>query len=471
VNDTLHRRRASPWSAFSAVAVGTFMSTLDGSIVNVALPSVRAAFGASIAGVGWVVTIYLLAISASLLAAGRLGDIAGHRRVYVAGMLLFTLGSALCGLAPSLPALVLARAAQALGAAAMMAMAPAAVTAAFPREQRGRALGGIASVVAAGLTAGPPLGGLLVASFSWRAIFYVNLPVGLAGAIWASRTLPGGAAAPGARFDRWGAAGFAAVLASLVGAIQLAPAVGARAALPLAGSAACAALLARHERRQRSPLVDAALFGNPLYAWGLAAGMLSYVAMFSQTFLTPFYLSQVKGLSAGQLGLMLTAVPITLAVVAPISGRLSDRHGSRWLCLGGMALLALGLGSLALSGRGDSLASLAGRLSLAGAGMGLFQSPNNSAIMGTLPRERLGSGGGTLATARNLGMVLGVALSGALFAARSRAGGPDAFLAGYRLALGMGAAVAVAAGLLSLVRGRRTSRDGGAHPRRDAPTG
>ncbi|HET9599202.1 MAG TPA: MFS transporter, partial [Anaeromyxobacteraceae bacterium] len=212
MNDTSHPPRASPWSAFSAVAVGTFMSTLDGSIVNVALPSVRAAFGASIAGVGWVVTVYLLVISSSLLAAGRLGDLLGYRRVYVGGMLVFTLASALCGFAPSLHALVLARGAQALGAAAMMSMGPAAVTAAFPREQRGRALGGIASVVAAGLTAGPPLGGLLVAAFSWRGIFYVNLPVGVAGAIWASRALPDAAAARGARFDRWGAAGFAAVL-------------------------------------------------------------------------------------------------------------------------------------------------------------------------------------------------------------------------------------------------------------------
>ncbi|HET9596552.1 MAG TPA: MFS transporter [Anaeromyxobacteraceae bacterium] len=259
------------------------------------------------------------------------------------------------------------------------------------------------------------------------------------------------------------------MLAALVGAIQLAPAQGARAALLVVGSATCATLLVRHERRERSPLVDGALFSNPVYAWGLAAGMLSYVAMFSQTFLTPFYLSQVKGLSSGQLGLMLTAVPITLAVVAPLSGRLSDRHGSRWLCLAGMALLALGLGSLALAGSGDSLPSLAARLSLAGAGMGLFQSPNNSAIMGTLPRERLGSGGGTLATARNLGMVLGVAISGALFAARSRGGGGAAFLAGYRLALGTGAAVAIAAGLLSLVRGKATSA--GAAARRDAPTG
>lgn len=432
------------------------MSTLDGSIVNAALPSIRQAFGASIGGVAWIVTVYLLVVSSSLLAVGRLGDLAGIRRVYAAGMLVFTFASALCGFASSLPALVLSRAAQALGAAAMMSMGPAAVTALFPREQRGRALGSMASVVAAGLTTGPALGGLITAHLSWRGIFFVNLPVGLAGAVWAARVLPGGGEARGERFDGPGAAWLTTLLASLVAAIQLAPRLGRAALLPLVVASGSALLLARRERRAPSPLVDAGLFHNGVYAWGLAAGLLSYVAMFSQTLLTPFYLSHVKGLPPARLGLMLMAVPLTVAVVAPISGRLSDRFGSRWLCLAGMAALAAGLGALAIAGPADSLASVAARLSLAGAGMGLFQSPNNSAVMGTLPRERLGSGGGTLATARNLGMVLGVALSGTLFAARASAGGTPAFLDGYRLALCVGAALAVAAGLLSLLRAAST---------------
>src|SRR5512137_1571875 len=198
----------SPWVGFSAVSVGVFMATLDGSIVNVALPAIRRDFGASIGQVEAVVSAYLLVISAGLLAAGRLGDVLGRRRVFAGGMLLFTLGSGLCGFAWSLPVLVAARAVQALGASAMMAMAPAIVTSMFPRERRGQALGAVSSVVAAGLTAGAPAGGAILSFFSWNAIFLVNLPVGVAGAIWASRVLPADEPAPDATFDRGGAAWF-----------------------------------------------------------------------------------------------------------------------------------------------------------------------------------------------------------------------------------------------------------------------
>ncbi|HZY04657.1 MAG TPA: MFS transporter [Anaeromyxobacteraceae bacterium] len=456
----MSRRAPSPWVGFSAVAVGMFMATLDGSIVSVALPSIRQGLGTSIGGVELVVTVYLLVISAALLGAGRLGDLLGHRRVYVAGLLLFTIGSGLCGVSRSLPALVASRAAQALGASATMAMAPAAVTALFPREQRGRALGGISSVVAAGLTAGPPLGGFLLQSFSWPAIFLVNLPVGVAGAIWASRTLPGGALASGARFDSAGAVLFGLAVAGLVGALEVAPSSPAAAALALVAATLAAALLSRAERRAPSPVLDAAMLGDRVFAFGLAAGLFSYAAMFSQTFLTPFWLTRVKGLDARDLGLMLTAVPLALSVVSWVAGWLSDRVGPRLPCLAGAGVLAAGLWSLAGAGPEDSLASVAARLAALGAGMGLFQPPNNSAVMGSLARERLGTGGGMLATARNLGMVTGVSLAGALLAVGTGpAEGGAGFLAGWRLALSAGAGLAVAAGLLSLVRGggRETS--------------
>jgi MFS family permease len=178
--------------------------------------------------------------------------------------------------------------------------------------------------------------------------------------------------------------------------------------------------------------------------------------MFSQTLLTPFFLSEVKGLGPGAMGGMLLGVPLALSLSSPLSGWLSDRFGPRWLCLAGMALLALAELSLSLAHAGDSLASIFVRLALAGAGMGLFQPPNNSAVMGTLPRARLGSGGGMLATSRNLGMVLGVALGGSLLTLGAGSGsGPGDFLAGWRLALWAGAALAVSAGLLSLARSPR----------------
>lgn len=385
----------SPWLAFSVVAVGTFVATLDGNIVNVALPTVARELAAPVERVQWVVNAYVLAVTATLLLAGRLGDRLGHRRVYAGGLVVFTFGSALCGAAPGLRELVGARVVQALGASAMMAIGPAVLTAAFPPDRRGRALGAVGTVVAVGLSAGPPIGGLIVSSLSWRWVFYVNLPVGLAGAAWALRTLPRGGAARG------------------------------------------------------GPLLDLALLRRPVFAWGLLAGFLSYAAMFSQTLLTPFLLARVLGLAPGELGAVLVAVPLAMSIASPASGWISDRFGGQGLTLLGMALLALALAALSFAGEGSGPGSVAARLALAGAGMGLFQSPNNAAVMSDLPRERLGSGGGLLATARNGGMAAGIGMAAAIAAAS------PAFLAGYAAAARAGAALAVLAAVASAVAGRR----------------
>jgi MFS family permease len=386
----------SPWLVFSAVAVGTVMATLDGNIVNVALPTLGRALGAEIGALQLVVNAYLAAISLTLIPLGRLGDRLGHRALYAAGLLVFTVGSALCGLAPALGPLVAARVVQALGASAMMAIGPAAITAAFPPERRGRALGAIGTVVALGLTAGPPLGGLILSSLSWHWVFLVNLPVGAAGLVWALRVLPRGGGAPG-------------------------------------------------------PLLDLGLFRIPDFSLGLVAGVLSYAALFSQTFLTPFFLARLLGLAPGPLGLVLVAVPLALSVASPLSGWLHDRAVGRGLPSAGMLVLAAGLLSLSFSDAAGGVGRVALGLALCGAGMGLFQAPNSVTVMNALPRARLGQGGGLLATARNAGMAAGVALAGALFALRAGEGatGPE-FLAGYALALRAGAGLALLAAAVSL---------------------
>jgi MFS family permease len=395
-------RAAGPggWTAFSVVAVGTVMATLDGNIVNVALPTLAAELSAQVHELQWIVNAYLLAITAALLPMGRLGDRLGHRAVYTGGLVVFTLGSALCGAAPGLGALVAARVVQALGASAMMALGPAIVTASFPPGMRGRALGAVGTTVALGLTLGPPIGGLILSHLSWGWVFYVNLPVGIAGAAWALRILPRGGGAAG-------------------------------------------------------PLFDRSIFRIPAFSYGLVAGLLSYAAMFSQTFLTPFLLSRVLGLPVGRLGLVLASVPVALSVASPLSGWINDRFGDRALPVVGMAVLSAGLFALSLAGPGTAVWSVAARLFVTGFGMGLFQSPNNVTVMSALPRERLGLGGGLLATARNAGMAAGVALAGALFALRAgqEAGGAE-FLSGYALAARAGAALAVLAGAVSLVRAR-----------------
>jgi len=380
----------SPWRAFSVVAVGTFMATLDGNIVNVALPTIGRELGATVGGLQWIVNAYVLAITATLLVAGRIGDRLGHRATYAGGLVLFTVGSALCGIAPGLRELVAARILQALGASAMMAIGPAVVTAAFPPERRGRALGTVGAVVAIGLTAGPPLGGAIVAALSWRWVFYVNVPVGIAGVAWALRTLPRGGTSSGA------------------------------------------------------PLLDPAIFRSRVFTRGLLAGFLSYAAMFSQTLLTPFLLAHTLGLGPGRLGLVMVSVPVALSVTSPASGWIADRFGGRWLPPLGMALLALALMLLSFAGPGSTVGSIAARLVLAGIGMGLFQSPNNAAVMSALPRARLGSGGGLLATARNGGMATGIGIASALVAMRG--GGDAGFVEGYALALRAGAILALAAG-------------------------
>jgi MFS family permease len=383
---------------FSVVAVGTLMGTLDGNIVNVALPTMAVELLAPVERLQWVVTAYILAITATLIPLGRFGDRVGHRAVYAGGLVVFTLGSALCGLAPGVGALTAARVLQATGASAMMAIAPAIVTASFAPEMRGRTLGMMGTVVAVGLTLGPPIGGLILTHLSWRWVFYVNVPVGVAGAAWALRVLPCGGGAGG-------------------------------------------------------PLLDTSIFRIPLFSWGLVAGFLSYAAMFTQTVLTPFLLARVLGLSPAGLGFALASVPVALSVSSPLSGWISDRFGGRLLPAAGMLVLAAALGALSLAGPDAHVGTVSARLALAGVGMGLFQAPNNAAVMGALPRARLGSGGGLLATARNGGMAAGVALAGALFAARA---GPDAsgaaFLAGWAFALRAGAALALLAAAASLVR-------------------
>jgi EmrB/QacA subfamily drug resistance transporter len=438
----------SPWWGFSAVSVGVFMATLDGSIVNVALPAIRGHFGASIGSVEAVVSVYLLVISAALLAAGRLGDLLGRRRVFTAGMLLFTLGSGLCGSAWSLPVLVAARAVQALGASAMMSMAPAIVTSIFPRERRGQALGAVSSVVAAGLTAGAPVGGAILSFTSWHAIFLVNLPVGVAGAAWAWRALPEEPAGKRPPFDVPGAVWLGAALATAIGVLETAP-HSRRWAVALAAAAVVASILLwRAERRSSAPLVDPELLGNRTISLGLVAALLSYAAIFHQMLLSPFFLADVKGLGQMPLAATLTVVPVSLMLTSPIAGWFSDRRGPRIPQVLGGGMVAAGLAWLAIADAETPMWAVVAGLALEGAGMGLFQPPNNSAVMGALPPAKLGSGGGLLATSRNVGMVLGVATGGALFELGER----TSFLLGWRLALGSGAALALGAGLLALVK-------------------
>jgi EmrB/QacA subfamily drug resistance transporter len=364
---------------------------------------------------------------------------------------------------------------QGIGGASLMAISPAMLTSAVPPEQRGRAIGLNAVTVAIGVSAGPTLGGLIVEHVSWRYIFYLNVPIGVLGLIATFRLLPADTRRVSSRFDPIGAGLLALALASLTAGISLGQEFGWTAAFPLTLDVTCvlsALLFALHERKHPYPVVDFSLFRNRRFASASASQLLSFVASFGISLLMPFYFEQLRGFGTQQTGLLLTPFPVTIAVVAPISGALADRIGTRWLAATGMTLLCFGL--LALSGLGadDSKLDIVLRLMLAGGGQALFQSPNNSALLGSAPPNRQGLASGLLATGRVIGQSLSVALAGAVFGAlggaragqlvTAQVGGGDVvashalFLHAFSGTLHVLAAIAAFAALTSLVRGRES---------------
>lgn len=438
------------------------MSALDGSVVNAVLPLIRTAFGSTVAEIEWVVTVYLLVVSGLLLSFGRLGDIRGQKTVYMVGFAVFTLGSGLCALAPSAPALIGARGLQALGAAMLFANSPAILTKTFPAGERGRALGLQATMTYLGLTVGPSLGGWLAGRFGWQAVFTINLPIGALALYLSARTVPPDAAPDRTeRFDPAGAVTFLAGLVSLLLALNLGHALGWASPVVLSLLAAGVLLLAGFvalERRASAPMLDLSLFGRRQFSAATATAFLNYICLYSVVFLLPFYLIQGRGLTPAQAGLLLTAQPLVMAVSAPISGALSDRIGSRLLSTLGMLILGVGLLFLAGLGPATSLPEVALRLGVVGLGTGIFISPNTSALMGAAPRARQGIASGVLATARNVGMVIGVGIAGAILTtALERTGGETGLTSGLRAALLVAAGAALLGAFVSTTRGQRAA--------------
>lgn len=446
------------WWVLVTIGIGTFMSALDGSVVNTLLPVLGRALGTSIAGIEWVTTIYLLVISGLLLSIGRAGDLFGHKRLYLAGFVLFVVGSALCGLAGSARALIALRAVQALGAAMLMATGPAILTRSFPASQRGRALGAQGTFTYLGLTAGPSLGGWLASVFGWRSVFYINVPIGLVAIALALRSITDDRVAHREeRFDLVGAALFTVGLVALMVALNQGHAWG-WSSPPIVGLLAAAALLlvifVRVEARRLSPMLDLSLFRSRVFSAATASAVLNYACVYAVLFVLPFLLIQGRGLDTRQAGLVLTAQPVVMAVVAPLSGALSDRIGSRGPATVGMLLLSVGLVCLGLLAPHGTLRSIAAALAVVGLGVGIFVSPNNSALMGAAPRNRQGIAAGVLATARNVGMVLGVGFAGAVFTTVvAQAATPAAGLsAGVRASLFAAAALAALGVVTSATR-------------------
>ncbi len=468
----LAARPSYPWWVVGTVCIGAFMGQLDASIAQLVLPTLETAFHARLRLVGWVSLAYLLALAATLPIFGRLADMAGRKLLYTAGFALFIAGSTLCGFAPTLPLLIGARVVQAVGAGLLQANSVAIVTAAVSSTQRGRALGIQGAAQAIGLSAGPTVGGLLIGSLGWRWVFWINVPAGLLGVVLAWLVLPRTEGLrSGQAFDWWGALLLAPALTLLLLAISEGRVWG-LVSPPLIGSAVLGilllALFVARERRAAAPLVDLSLFRARAFTAGNLAGLLSFGALFGVFFLLPFALERGHGDSPLLAGLLLTAIPVALGVVAPFSGGFSDRIGARPLTVGGMLLAAGALVLLALSVQAAALAPLLLALILFGVGQGLFTAPNTSAIMGAAPARRLGVAGGLFNVTRSLGTSLGVAVATAVLSWRlaGRAGHPEStasappalLLGGVRDTLLLFAAVALLAAVVALARGQQGAR-------------
>ena len=448
------------WLVLVAVGIGTFMSALDGSVVNTVLPVITEYFHSDVVTIEWVVTVYLLVVSGLLLSFGRLGDLRGNKSVYIWGFVIFVAGSALSGLSPAPVYLIAARAFQALGAAMLFANSPAILTKTFPASQRGQALGLQGTMTYLGLTTGPFLGGWLADTFSWHAVFFINLPVGLL-ALWLSwRVIPQDVPAEREeQFDLTGAFTFIAGLVALLLGLNQGDQWGWLSPLTLGliiGSFVILAIFVRIEYRAPAPMLDLSLFRRRLFNMAAISPLLNYICVYGVTFLMPFYLIQGRGLSAAQAGLILTAQPLVMALMAPFSGTLSDHIGSQIPSTLGMLILSVGLFLLSRMTTASPFTSAILGLAVAGLGVGLFVAPNNSALMGAAPRSRQGIASGVLALARNVGMVLGIGLTGAIFTTLLSRGDPNApsvlvpaASAGFLFASG----VALLAALVSFARG------------------
>ncbi len=407
------------WFILINVLIGATMSALDVSIVNVAMPTLKTEFNTTMAVVEWVAMSYMLTLTIFLPFFGRLADMFGRSRLYNAGFVVFTIGSLFCGMATSASYLIIARVLQAVGAGLLQANSVALITQAFPGYERGKAIGIQGAVQAIAMAVGPFVGGVLIATIGWRAVFYINIPIGIIGTVAALLILPPNQKVEKKEtIDYLGTIFFAAGLAFLVLVFNEGVKLGwGSNTIIVYFLHACIllGLFVLTELRVEHPLIDIKLFKNRTFLIGNVTGMMSYYVLFAVLFLMPFYLEKVLNYSPALTGSLLTPIPLAMAAVAPFAGHISDKYGSRIMTASGMLVSALACFSLLFLGVHTHLVLLVGQLILLGVGMGLFTPPNNSAIMGAAPKDKLGLAGGVLNMMRSLGLIFGVDISGVIF--------------------------------------------------------
>lgn len=402
------------WAIMLSVLPVTFMNTLDSSIVNVALPTMAKELGTTMAGIEWIVTSYLITICAAILLFGRFGDIIGKNKVFKFGVLVFTAGSLLCGISRSLGMLIISRIIQAIGASATMATNQGIITETFPAKERGKALGMIATAVALGTMTGPTLGGFIVTVAPWEYIFLINIPIGIIVYIIGVKNLKVDTKKVQIKFDYVGTISYIIATVLLFTSINLTQQLGGKNPIIIGGfliSIILYIIFIRTEIKVQAPMLDLRLFKNKLFSISIFCAFTCFVCLGSINIILPFYFQDILKLTPRGAGLMMTIAPILLAICGPLAGHLSDKKGSERISFIGVLIFAIGMFALAIFGENTSLLMVGIIVGIISIGNAIFQSPNNSLIMSTVDKEKLGIAGSVNGLVRNIGNTTGIALS------------------------------------------------------------
>ncbi len=464
------------WLILVSITTGTFMTNADAAAVAVALPTMAREFDVGLDALQWVISGYFLTVTAVLPVSGRLADTLGRKRILTTGLTIFVVASLLVALAPTFLLLTAARVVQGVGASMFMATIMATAVTTFPPEERGRVLGLITSVVAAGTVVGPGLGGVLTDAFGWRSIFLINVPIGLLGAVGTFAFLPADRHVDHRgpkKFDLPGALLFAGFSSALLLGLGAGPSTGwaDRVTLGLLGASfVLLGLFVAQEARAAGPVIDLGLFRRRIFGLGNVAAFLSFVLMLFPAVLFPLYLHEVLRWSLGATGLVMTLQAVFMLLVSPMAGWWSDRSGSRPPTLVALGLITAAMVGSVFLGPASPVWLIVLVLASFGMGFGLFLSPNNSALMGDLDRDRAGTAGAILATVRNFAKSVGVVLAVVLYSAFAGTSAtvavePAVLLSGFRGAFVVGAVLAgvalVAVVLMYSGQGTRSLRSNG----------
>lgn len=448
------------WIVFCVIAMGTFMATLDSSIVNIALPKISAQLKVTPTVAGWIVTSYLLVLSSLLLFFGKVGDLLGRRKLYSYGFLVFILGSLFCALSENITLLIASRVLQGVGAAMLMANSPAIIAEVFSNGKRGRALGMAGTIVALGTMTGPTVGGLLIGKFGWQSIFFINIPIGILGFLLGIMLLPCDITRKKINYDLKGSILF--IIGTFCFLLLLSQGHHWGWYSPLSISIIISSifffiLFIRIEQKAQHPMIDFSLLKNKTFLIGNISAMCSFISIFSNIILLPFFLDRVLNLDSFTMGLLITPFPLALAIVAPISGYLSEKYSIKLLTMTGLFITMLGLLFFTLVDENTTGLQIALGQFVLGLGNGIFQAPNNNSIISSIEPSKLGIGSGISALGRNLGMIAGVAISLSIFQSLwnvlVQSGEViNSFITAYHAAIATGALFAGLGAIISLER-------------------